>query len=44
MISDWTYDAALQRTIAVDMRYVLFITEKFGKAEFLLDEMGVRRR
>jgi hypothetical protein len=44
MISDWTYDAALQRTIAVDMRYVLFITEKFGKAEFLLDEMGVSRR
>jgi len=41
MISDWQYDYALQRCISVDMRYVLFITEKFGKAGFLLDEMGV---
>ncbi len=43
MISDWQYDYALQRCIAVDMRYVLFITEKFGNAVFLLDEMGVKR-
>ncbi|MGD0341411.1 MAG: S46 family peptidase [Bacteroidales bacterium] len=43
MISDWKYDYALQRCIAVDMRYVLFITEKFGNAGFLLDEMGVRK-
>jgi hypothetical protein len=41
MISDWKYDYALQRCIAVDIRYVLFITEKFGNAGFLLDEMGV---
>jgi hypothetical protein len=41
MISDWQYDFDLQRTISVDMRYVLFITEKFGKAGFILDEMGV---
>jgi hypothetical protein len=43
MISDWHYDYALQRCIAVDIRYVLFITEKFGNAGFLLDEMGVKR-
>lgn len=43
MISDWKYDYALQRCIAVDIRYVLFISEKFGKAGFLLDEMGVKR-
>jgi len=41
MISDWQYDYALQRCIAVDIHYVLFITEKFGKAGFLLDEMEV---
>ena len=41
MISDWQYDYNLQRCIAVDMRYVLFITEKFGNAGFLLKEMGL---
>ena len=42
MISDWQYDYDLQRTISVDIHYVLFITEKFGKAGFILDEMGVK--
>jgi hypothetical protein len=42
MISDWQYDYALQRTISVDIRYVLFVTEKFGKAEFILTEMGIK--
>ncbi len=42
MISDWQYDYDLQRTISVDMHYVLFVTEKFGKAGFILDEMGVK--
>jgi hypothetical protein len=41
MISDWQYDYILQRTISVDIRYVMFILEKFGKANFLLKEMGV---
>jgi hypothetical protein len=43
LISDWQYDYVLQRCIAVDFRYVLFITEKFGKAGFLLDEMGLKK-
>lgn len=43
MIGDWQYDYELQRTISVDIRYCLFITEKFGKAGYLLDEMGVSR-
>jgi Peptidase S46 len=43
MISDWKYDYALQRCISVDIRYVLFVTEKFGNASFLLDEMGVKK-
>jgi len=42
MISDWQFDYDLQRTISVDIHYVLFITEKFGKAGFILDEMGVK--
>jgi len=43
MISDWQYDYTLQRCICVDIHYVLFITEKIGKAGFLLEEMGVDR-
>ena len=42
MISDWQYDADLQRVISVDIRYVLFVTDKFGKAGFILDEMGIK--
>ena len=42
MISDWQYDYDIQRTISVDIHYVLFITEKFGNAGFILDEMGVK--
>ncbi len=41
MISDWKYDFDMQRTISVDIRYVLFITEKFANAGFILEEMGV---
>lgn len=41
MINDWQYDIDMQRTICVDIHYVLFITEKFSKAGFLLDEMGI---
>ncbi|MCX6243373.1 MAG: S46 family peptidase [Bacteroidetes bacterium] len=41
MISDWQYDYNLQRAISVDIRYVLYVTEKFGNAGFILDEMNV---
>lgn len=41
LISDWQYDNKLQRTISVDIRYVLFITEKLGKAYNILKEMGL---
>jgi hypothetical protein len=41
MISDWQYDYELQRCICVDINYVLFVTDKFSKAGFILDEMGV---
>jgi hypothetical protein len=39
MISDWQYDYNLQRCISVDMHYVQFICDKYGKAGFLLEEM-----
>ena len=42
MTSDWQYDYDMQRTIAVDIRYVLFITEKFAGADYLLKEMGLK--
>ena len=41
MTSDWQYDYDMQRTISVDIRYVMFITEKFAGASYLLEEMGV---
>ncbi|MEJ2595268.1 MAG: S46 family peptidase [bacterium] len=41
MISDWQYDYDLQRTISVDIRYVMFITDKFADADYILEEMGV---
>ncbi len=41
MTSDWQYDYDMQRTISVDIRYVLFITEKFAGASHLLKEMGI---
>jgi hypothetical protein len=41
LTSDWQYDNDLQRSISVDMRYVMFITEKLAKAYHLLEEMGI---
>jgi len=41
MTGDWQFDDNIQRTISVDIRYVMFITEKFAGAEYLLKEMGL---
>lgn len=41
MTGDWQFDDSIQRTIAVDIRYVLFITEKFAGTGYLLKEMGL---
>jgi S1-C subfamily serine protease len=41
-INDYAWNEAYSRSIAVDIRYVLWITEKVGKAGFLLQEMGIR--
>ena len=39
MSGDVAFEPALQRTIAVDIRYVLFIIDKYAGAGYLLDEM-----
>lgn len=38
-MSDLYFDPALCRNISVDIRYTLFIIEKFGNAGYLLKEM-----
>ena len=37
--NDFFYDPERNRTISVDIRYVLFVTEKFGGAGWIVDEM-----
>ncbi len=41
MSSDVMFEPDLQRCICVDIRYVLFIMDKFGGAGYLLDEMNI---
>ncbi len=41
MSSDVMFEPDLQRCINVDIRYVLFIVDKFGGAGWLLDEMDI---
>lgn len=40
---DYAFDLNLNRTLAVDIRYVLFLTEKFGGASYLFNEMQIKR-
>jgi hypothetical protein len=35
------YDPVKNRTISVDIRFVLFVTEKFGGAKWVVDEMKI---
>ncbi len=42
MSGDVAFEPQLQRTIAVDVRYVLFVIDKFAGASWLLDEMQIR--
>ncbi len=41
MTGDWQYEPSIQRSISVDIRFVMFITEKLGKAENILKELGL---
>jgi Peptidase S46 len=40
-INDFAWNDDYSRSIGVDIRYVLWITQKLGGADFLLEEMGV---
>lgn len=40
-INDYAWNENYSRSIAVDIRYVLWVTQKIGGAEFLLKEMSV---
>jgi S1-C subfamily serine protease len=42
MSGDVAFEPALQRTIAVDIRYVLFVIEKYGQAGWLIDELTIK--
>ena len=39
LTGDWQYDYDIQRTIAVDIRYVLFIVDKIAKSSYILSEL-----
>ncbi len=39
---DYAFDPASNRTISVDIRYVLFLTEKFAGAGYLFNEMQIK--
>lgn len=39
MSGDINFEKSVQRTISVDIRYVLFIIDKYGNAQNLIDEM-----
>jgi len=41
-INDYAWSEEYSRSIAVDIRYVLWVTQKFGGAGFLLSEMGLQ--
>ena len=41
-INDYAWSQEYSRSIAVDIRYVLWVTEKVGGAHYLLGEMGIK--
>jgi hypothetical protein len=40
-INDFVWSEEYSRSIGVDIRYILWITQKVGHADFLLREMNV---
>ena len=44
MSSDIVFEPEVQRCIGVDVRYMLFIIEKFGKASQLIQELKIEDR
>lgn len=42
VVSDWSFDSTINRTIHVDSRYMLWTMDKIDGAQRLLKEMGVK--
>jgi hypothetical protein len=42
MASDWLFMPAISRSIHVDLRYILWVLDAVDKADWLLEELGVR--
>jgi hypothetical protein len=42
--NDFYYDESLQRSISVDIRYVLFLTDRFANAGYILRELTIAPR
>jgi len=40
-INDYAWNESYSRSIAVDIRYVLWVTQKFANADYLLKEMNI---
>ncbi len=40
-INDYAWSASYSRSIGVDIRYVLWVTQKYGRVDYLLKEMGI---
>ena len=43
MSGDVAFEPQLQRCIAVDVRYLLFIIDKYAGAQWLIDELEIVR-
>ena len=41
MSGDIAFETKIQRTISVDIRYILFVIDKFANASYLIDEMTI---
>ncbi|CAN5314921.1 S46 family peptidase [soil metagenome] len=41
--NDIFFDPKYDRSISVDIRYVLFVTEKFGNAKWIVDELTIKK-
>ncbi|HNV52348.1 MAG TPA: S46 family peptidase, partial [Tenuifilaceae bacterium] len=41
MACDFMYEPDMQRTIIVDIRYVLFVIDKFAGAQNIINEMSI---
>ena len=41
MSGDIAFESRIQRTISVDIRYIMFIIDKFANASYLIDEMTI---